>query len=62
MGIWKPPEFNTLMDILTIPPTQLNDYDLVLLPLPLSFPIGFLYLLIFSSHPLQAEQCSRRLS
>lgn len=37
MGIWKPPVLTTLMGILTIPPAQLNDYDLVLLPLSLFF-------------------------
>lgn len=56
------------MDILPIPPAQLNDYDLVLLPLPLSLsrPIGSLSLHLFppslSSHPLQAEERSRCLS
>lgn len=33
MGIWKAQVLTTLMGILTIPPAQLNDYDLVLLPL-----------------------------
>lgn len=47
MGILNPPELTTLMEILTIPPAQLNDYDLLPLPLSLSLTIVSLSL---SSH------------
>lgn len=43
MGIWKALVLTTLMGILTIPPAQLNDYDLVLLPLSLFFLVTVSY-------------------
>lgn len=47
-GNLESPELTTLMEILTITPAQLNDCDLLPLPLSLSLPIGSLSLFIFT--------------